>query len=534
MTVAARRNRVLLAVLVALSMTAAIVGVAVLTGRSAQAAATVFLEPRDAVGENPFLPLDFPTGESDQATPIPDAAGTGDQATCDPATLTAYLTGHPAAAAAWVAALDADLGLRWSGGDSITVEQIPAYVAELTPAVLGGDMQVTNHRFVDGQLAAVQSVLQEGTAVLIDSAGTPRVRCACGNPLTPAAEWDDESDGTDPRYVGESWDGFSHDEDAEEHADTAAYEDEDATNDHPVVDCKRDEYRDGDQCVKKDCPRGSYRDDHGRCQPPVTHCDPDALDRCTPHPGCRPPGPAENEAAATEKRGKPCPPPPCEDGQAIASRTAGGDGCAPPPCTAGAEAAAAGTKPCTEPIPSVECATPASERTATTTDTSTGTCPPPTVCTDPDPTICPPASQKRAAGAEGGPAAKVVPPASTLIDDPAVRNAVPPTPPVSDTVVAPTTTTATTAPTTTAAPTTTTTAPTTPTAAVEPSTVAKTVPAPVVESVPSLVPRIVKIVICPNRKPMRAVGCAIPAKGVPAGWVARPLTKRMVPAVAGP
>ena len=32
------------------------------------------------------------------------------------------------------------------------------------------------------------SVLQAGTAVLVDTFGVPRVRCSCGNPLAPAIE----------------------------------------------------------------------------------------------------------------------------------------------------------------------------------------------------------------------------------------------------------------------------------------------------------------------------------------------------------
>ena len=207
MTVTARRNRLLVAVLVALTMTAGIFGAAVLTARAAQAD-PVYLEPASAAGADPFVPSLLQPQEG--AAAVPEMAGTGDQGTCDPATLTAYLNGHPDAAAAWVKALDADPGLSWSGGNQVTVEQISAYVGELTPAVLGGDMQVTNHRFVDGQLAAVQSVLQEGTAVLVDADGTPRVRCACGNPLTPAADSDDESSETE--YVGEPWDGFTYED----------------------------------------------------------------------------------------------------------------------------------------------------------------------------------------------------------------------------------------------------------------------------------------------------------------------------------
>src|SRR5699024_6987030 len=37
----------------------------------------------------------------------------------------------------------------------------------------------------DGRAVPFQSVLQAGTAVLIDAYGVPRVQCGCGNPLAP-------------------------------------------------------------------------------------------------------------------------------------------------------------------------------------------------------------------------------------------------------------------------------------------------------------------------------------------------------------
>jgi hypothetical protein len=55
----------------------------------------------------------------------------------------------------------------------------------LTPVALRTDTAVTNHDYRDGRAVPVQSILQAGTAVLIDERGVPRVRCACGNPLGP-------------------------------------------------------------------------------------------------------------------------------------------------------------------------------------------------------------------------------------------------------------------------------------------------------------------------------------------------------------
>lgn len=58
------------------------------------------------------------------------------------------------------------------------------YLGGLSPVVLTADTRVTNHGFDDG-VTTFQSVLEKGTTVLVDDVGVPRVRCACGNPLSP-------------------------------------------------------------------------------------------------------------------------------------------------------------------------------------------------------------------------------------------------------------------------------------------------------------------------------------------------------------
>ena len=58
----------------------------------------------------------------------------------------------------------------------------------LTDVILQIDTRVTNHGFRDGVANPINSVLQAGTAVLVDIFGVPRVRCFCGNPLAPAIE----------------------------------------------------------------------------------------------------------------------------------------------------------------------------------------------------------------------------------------------------------------------------------------------------------------------------------------------------------
>ncbi|MFJ9738284.1 DUF6777 domain-containing protein [Streptomyces sp. NPDC101166] len=80
---------------------------------------------------------------------------------------------------------------------------VPAYLRSLTPVRLRMDTRVTNHGYRDGEATPYQAVLQSGTAVLVDARGVPRVRCACGNPLTPPV-----AQRTTPRTTGEPWPGY--------------------------------------------------------------------------------------------------------------------------------------------------------------------------------------------------------------------------------------------------------------------------------------------------------------------------------------
>ena len=88
--------------------------------------------------------------------------------------MVAFLQANPEKAAAWAGVL------------GISAASIPGYVAELTPVILRSDTYVTNHGFAGGRATTLTSVLQAGTAVMVDKFGTPRVKCYCGNPLTPA------------------------------------------------------------------------------------------------------------------------------------------------------------------------------------------------------------------------------------------------------------------------------------------------------------------------------------------------------------
>ncbi|MEA2024650.1 MAG: DUF6777 domain-containing protein [Actinomycetota bacterium] len=130
--------------------------------------------------------------------------GTRDSARCDAAGMLSFLQAHPAQADAWVEALNSDPAMLW-GEDrtSLTAADLPDYFAELTPLTLIEDTRVTNHGFRDGKATPRQSVLQAGTAVLVDRYGVPRAKCACGNPLIPP-----KPAPTTPTYVGTPWPGW--------------------------------------------------------------------------------------------------------------------------------------------------------------------------------------------------------------------------------------------------------------------------------------------------------------------------------------
>ncbi|MEU6238850.1 DUF6777 domain-containing protein [Kitasatospora sp. NPDC047058] len=95
-----------------------------------------------------------------------------------------------------------DTGRAWSSAQGIQQSAIPGYMRSLTSAYLRVDTRVTNHAYKGGAAVAYQSVLQAGTAVLVDSQGVPRVRCGCGNPLKPPVLV------PDAKYTGKTWTGF--------------------------------------------------------------------------------------------------------------------------------------------------------------------------------------------------------------------------------------------------------------------------------------------------------------------------------------
>lgn len=202
-------NWALVASLVAALLTVILLAVLVIRQHTDAGNGQVYLETAGGVGANPFVPPspDSPKavgGEVDQGGGVaPNSPGTDNIATCDPGRLATYLEAHPEKASAWAQALNSDPTLTWSGGDHVGIQQISAYIRELTPRVLTDDLRVTNYQFTNDGAAAVQAVLQNGTAVLVDAKGVSRVRCACGNPLTPMIRLSAQ-----PTYLGKPWAGF--------------------------------------------------------------------------------------------------------------------------------------------------------------------------------------------------------------------------------------------------------------------------------------------------------------------------------------
>jgi uncharacterized protein DUF6777 len=165
------------------------------------AVASVLLEGVNQPSTNPFMPkigADQPnvtappgTGGSFSGSTPGLYGGTRNIATCDPQQMVAYLAANPDKAAAWASVL------------GITPADIPSYVSELTPMILRSDTVVTNHGFQNGRPTTLSSVLQAGTAVLVDKFGTPATKCYCGNPLTPPRRTSSAT------YSGTPWPSFS-------------------------------------------------------------------------------------------------------------------------------------------------------------------------------------------------------------------------------------------------------------------------------------------------------------------------------------
>ncbi|MFJ6934534.1 DUF6777 domain-containing protein [Streptomyces sp. NPDC101132] len=117
--------------------------------------------------------------------------GTHKLGSCDVEQQVAFLAAEQARARAF------------SRAAGVAQAELPDFLRGLTPVVLRADTRVTNHGFRDGRATSFQSVLQAGTAVLVDEHGLPRVRCACGNPLMPPAAVEGKQ-----LHQGAPWPGY--------------------------------------------------------------------------------------------------------------------------------------------------------------------------------------------------------------------------------------------------------------------------------------------------------------------------------------
>lgn len=167
----------------------------------------VHLQPVASAGPDPFTSSSA-TGESAPVQPpLPNTTGQGIR-TVNAATPGLYGGTQRLGSCdveAQVQSLTADdaKARAFAEASQVEQEQIPDFLRALTPVVLRADTRVTNHGFVGGNPNAFQSVLQAGTAVLVDGHGMPRVRCACGNPLlAPRAA------AGAPVLKGDPWTGY--------------------------------------------------------------------------------------------------------------------------------------------------------------------------------------------------------------------------------------------------------------------------------------------------------------------------------------
>lgn len=110
--------------------------------------------------------------------------GTRNVAVCDVDQLVDFLTDED----------NADKAEAWAEVQGIEVDEIEDFIRGLTSVRLRFDTRVTNHGFRGGGANPIQSILERGTAVLVDDEGVPRVKCNCGNPLLEPAELGDRGD----------------------------------------------------------------------------------------------------------------------------------------------------------------------------------------------------------------------------------------------------------------------------------------------------------------------------------------------------
>ncbi|MFJ9852726.1 DUF6777 domain-containing protein [Streptomyces sp. NPDC101150] len=201
--------------IIAAAVVAAVALTVILTRPSGNGAGEVFLQPAAAEGPDPFT-----KSTAKQSSPPPSpSASSGAPSSASPGTASGtpnYPGSEPGlyGGSRNAAGCDVEQQIKFlesdrakakafAGAEGIDAGAVPSFLRSLTPVQLRMDTRVTNHGFKDGKATAFQSVLQAGTAVLIDSHGMPRVRCACGNPLQRPVPLKSHA-----RTTGTAWPGY--------------------------------------------------------------------------------------------------------------------------------------------------------------------------------------------------------------------------------------------------------------------------------------------------------------------------------------
>lgn len=182
-------------------------------GNSASDQKELFLQPVAASGPDPFTESTAKAAKPLTPSQPPSNAPSSPTATVQAVRAVSGSTPGLYGGTQSVASCDVEQQIRFFNADRVKArafsetagvnpDDLPSFLRGLTPVVLRADTRVTNHGFKDGHATAFQSVLQAGTAVLVDDHGSPRVRCACGNPLKPPVA----TQGAASR--GQSWPGY--------------------------------------------------------------------------------------------------------------------------------------------------------------------------------------------------------------------------------------------------------------------------------------------------------------------------------------
>ncbi|MFD9487357.1 DUF6777 domain-containing protein [Streptomyces sp. NPDC059991] len=183
------------------------------SGNSASDQKELFLQPVAASGPDPFTESTAKAAKPLTPSQPPPSAPSSPTSTVQTVHAVSGSTPGLYGGTQSVASCDVEQQIRFLNADRVKArafsetvgvnqDDLPSFLRGLTSVVLRADTRVTNHGFKDGHATAFQSVLQAGTAVMVDDHGTPRVRCACGNPLKPPVA----TQGAASR--GQSWPGY--------------------------------------------------------------------------------------------------------------------------------------------------------------------------------------------------------------------------------------------------------------------------------------------------------------------------------------